>query len=128
MNNNNNNKNKTNFDSVASYIGPGAKGPFYCNHCNRKLERLNQETKEYLCTYCNISYFPDHQDVKRPNKFETPGPETDIYGNVLTPHKRLLSAVSPETWNQPKKDKLPDFFEALKKAGFEFTSFEERVG
>ncbi|SRR5215203_413531 len=56
-------------DSIASYIGPGAnkRGPFYCNHCNRKLDCLNQDTREYLCVYCNISYYPDHQNVKRAN-------------------------------------------------------------
>jgi hypothetical protein len=34
-------------DSVASYIGSGTKGPFYCNHCNRKLDCLDQDTREY---------------------------------------------------------------------------------
>jgi hypothetical protein len=73
-----------NKDSVASYIGSGAskRGPFYSNHCNRKRDCLDQDTREYLCTYCNISYYPDYQSVKRANKFETPGPETDIHGNV----------------------------------------------
>jgi hypothetical protein len=118
-------------DSIASYIGPGqgAKGPFYCNHCNRKLDILDQDTREYLCTYCNISYFPDHQNVKRANKFETPGPETDIHGNVLTQDKPLLTAICPETWTTKKEeDKLPEVFEALKSKGFRWTSYEERVG
>jgi hypothetical protein len=93
-----------NKDSVASYIGSGAskRGPFYCNHCNRKLDCLDQDTREYLCTYCNISYYPDYQNVKRANKFETPGPETDIHGNVLTQDKPLLAAICPETWTKKK--------------------------
>jgi hypothetical protein len=119
-----------NKDSVASYIGPGTnkRGPFYCNYCNRKLDCLGQDTREYLCTYCNISYFPYHQNVKRANKFETPGPETDIHGNVLTQDKPLLTAICPETWTKKKEDKLPEVFEALKSKGFKWTSFEERVG
>ncbi len=120
--------NKNNNDSIASYIGPGVKGPFYCNHCNRRLDCLDQDTREYLCTYCNISYFPDHQNVRMQNKFETPGPETDIHGNVLSQDKPLLSAVCPETWTKKKEDKLPEVFEALKAKGFKWTSYEERVG
>jgi hypothetical protein len=77
--------------------------------------RIQENT---LCTYCNISYFPDHQNVKRPNKFETPGPETDIHGNVLTQDKPLLTAICPETWTKKKEDKLPKVFEALKGKGF----------
>jgi len=63
------------------------------------------------------------------NKFETPGPETDIHGNVLTQDKPLLTAVCPETWNELRKKevKLPEVFEALKSKGFKWTSYEERV-
>ena len=77
--------------------------------------RIQENT---LCTCCNISYFPDHQNVKRPNKFETPGPETDIHGNVLTQDKPLITAICPETWTKKKEDKLPEVFEALKGKGF----------
>ena len=48
-----------------------------------------------------------------------------------SPHEIVISVINcPENWNEPrpKKDKLPDVFEALRKVGFKFTSFEEKVG
>jgi hypothetical protein len=34
-----------------------------------------------------LSYYPKQQTVKRANKFEAPGPDTDIHCNVLSQDK-----------------------------------------
>jgi hypothetical protein len=37
----------------------------------------------YHCTKCTITYWPNQQPVKKSNRFETPGPDTDEHGNVI---------------------------------------------
>ena len=55
----------------------------FCNLCSCNLTLLDIEKEEWICTRCNISYFPNRgEKVKRANKFETPGPETEIHGNI----------------------------------------------
>ena len=53
---------------------------FFCSLCNRNLSPLNNDKEEFVCTHCNISYFPKGEKVKRANKFDTPGPLTDDMG------------------------------------------------
>jgi hypothetical protein len=98
------------------------------NDNNSTITTGDDRTRLQALSLINDCYFPDHQNVRMQNKFETPGPETDIHGNVLTQDKPLLTAICPETWTTKKEDKLPEVFEALKSKGFKWTSFEERVG
>jgi hypothetical protein len=50
---------------------------------DRNLILLDAHREEWYCNRCNISYFPNKgEKVKRANKFETPGPNTDIHGNI----------------------------------------------
>jgi hypothetical protein len=37
----------------------------------------------YHCTKCTITYWPNQQPVKKSNRFETPGPDTDSHGNII---------------------------------------------
>ena len=84
----------------------------------------------YVCTKCTIEYWPKQQPVKKSSKFDLPGPPTDSHGNIIgdndipiavidDPNKELSSTTY-------KKQKLSPSFEMLKKAGFKFTSYEEK--
>jgi hypothetical protein len=79
---------------------------------------------------CTIEYWPTVSPVKKANKFDLPGPETDEHGNVIgdknipivmidEPNRELSSTSY-------KQQKLSPSFEALKRQGFKFTSYEER--
>jgi DNA-directed RNA polymerase subunit RPC12/RpoP len=103
---------------------------YFCNRCNRRLFLKDKETQEYLCTFCNIIYYPNNQLVKKANRFETPGPETDSQGNVIAnatipiamidePNRELSSTSY-------KKQKLTAAYEASSRHGFKFTTYEER--
>ena len=68
-------------DSSLSYP-PSSK--LFCNLCNFKLVLFDAQMEEWYCNRCNVSYFPNKgEKVKRANKFETPGPNTDIHGNII---------------------------------------------
>jgi hypothetical protein len=86
--------------------------------------------KLFACTKCTIEYWPKQQPVKKQSKFDLPGPPTDSHGNVIgdndisiavidDPNKELSSTTY-------KQQKLSPSFEMLKKAGFKFTSYDER--
>jgi ribosomal protein S27AE len=45
---------------------------YFCNHCNRSLFLKDKDTQEYVCTNCNIVYYPNNQLVKKTNRFEVP--------------------------------------------------------
>jgi len=105
---------------------------YFCSYCNTRLTPFTEEDKigGYLCTKCTIEYWPKQQPVKKSSKFDLPGPETDEHGNVVgdknipiamidEPNKELSSTSY-------KQQKLPAAYEALKKSGFNFTSYEER--
>jgi hypothetical protein len=49
----------------------------FCNLCSCNLILLDPQTEKWFCTRCNIAYQPAKEKVKRPNRFTTPGPETD---------------------------------------------------
>jgi hypothetical protein len=105
---------------------------YFCSYCNTCLIPLTQEDMKggYICTKCTIEYWPKQQPVKKSSKFDLPGPETDSHGNVIgdndipivvidDPNKELSSTTYKQT-------KLSPSFEALKRSGFKFTSYEER--
>ena len=43
-----------------------------CNHCRRSLFLRDKDTQEYICSFCNIIYYPNNQLVKKANRFEVP--------------------------------------------------------
>src|SRR4030095_14818400 len=107
---------------------------YFCSYCNTRLIPLIQKDMigGYVCTKCTIEYWPNQQPVKKSSKFDLPGPPTDSdsHGNVIgdndipiavidDPNKELSSTTY-------KKQKLSPSFEMLKKAGFKFTSYNER--
>jgi hypothetical protein len=111
-------------DSSTSYP-PSAK--LFCNLCNCNLTLLDPKAEEWFCTRCNISYYPNKgEKVKRANKFDTPGPMTDIHGNITGEKMPLVSIVD----DTPKpKDSMPKYFKEMEKHGLKITSFtttEER--
>jgi hypothetical protein len=61
-------------DSFVSYL-PSAK--LYCN----------------LCSYKNISFYPNKEKVKRVNKIKTPGPDIDIHSNIIGEKTPLVAMV-----------------------------------
>jgi hypothetical protein len=111
-------------DSSVSYP-PSSK--LYCNLCSCNLTLLDAEKEEWFCTRCNVSYFPNKgEKVKRANKFETPGPQTDKHGNITGDKMPLVSMVedTPE-----KKDPMPKYFKEMERHGLKITNYtttEER--
>jgi hypothetical protein len=109
----------------------GNTNKYFCSYCNTRLTPLTQDMiGGYHCTKCTITYWPNQQPVKKSNRFETPGPDTDIHGNVVG-DKTIPVAVVEDIRNEVhsttyKQQKLPAAYEALKKAGFKWTSYEER--
>jgi hypothetical protein len=105
---------------------------YFCSYCNTRLVPLTQEDKKggYLCIKCTIEYWPNQTPVKKADRFDLPGPATDEHGNITgdrnipivmidDPNKELSSTSY-------KQQKLPAAYEALKKSGFNFKSYEER--
>jgi hypothetical protein len=84
----------------------------------------------YVCTKCTIEYWPKQQPVKKSSKFDLPGPPTDSHGNIIGDNTPLIAVVDDPnkelSSTTSKKQKLSPSFEALKKNGFTFTSYEER--
>jgi hypothetical protein len=37
----------------------------------------------YICTKCTIEYWPNQTPVKKANRFDTPGLDTDSHGNII---------------------------------------------
>ena len=105
---------------------------YYCSHCNTRLTPRTEEDMKggYTCTRCIITYWPNQTPVKKANKFDVPGPNTDEHGNIrgdktipIAVVEDIRTEVHSTTY---KKQKLPAAYEALKKAGFTWTSYEER--
>jgi CRISPR/Cas system-associated protein Cas10 (large subunit of type III CRISPR-Cas system) len=103
---------------------------YFCDYCRRSLFLKDKETYEFICTFCNILYYPNNQLLKKSNRFDLPGPDTDSQGNVTgnntipiamidDPNKELSSTSY-------KQQKLPAAYEALRKQGFKFINYEER--
>jgi hypothetical protein len=85
---------------------------YFCSYCNTRLTPLTQEDMigGYVCTKCTIEYWPTLQQVKKSSKFDLPGPPTDSHGNVIGVNDIPIAVID----------------DALKKSGFNFTSYEER--
>jgi hypothetical protein len=105
---------------------------YFCSYCNTRLTPYTQEDMKggYVCTKCTIEYWPKQQPVKKPSKFDLPGPETDELGNVIGDNNIPIAViddpnkdVSSTTY---KQQKLSPLFDALKKQGYRITSYEER--
>jgi hypothetical protein len=121
-------------DSIILDISKSSRGSnkYFCSHCNTRLIPFTQEDRKggYHCTKCTITYWPNQQPVKKANRFETPGPNTDEHGNVIG-DRTIPIAVLEDIRNEVhstsyKQQKLPAAYEALRKSGFTWTSFEER--
>ena len=98
---------------------------YYCNHCRRSLFLRDKDTQEYICTFCSIIYYPNNELVKKANRFEVPdGSDPNVY---KSPPIVMMDDVNKELSSTSyKQQKLPAAYEALKKSGFNFTSYEER--
>ena len=86
---------------------------------------MDAEKEEWFCTRCNVSYFPNKgQNVKRADKFETPGPLTDPHGNITGEKTPIVSMID----DTPKpKDSMSKYFKEMEKHGLKITSWEERI-
>jgi hypothetical protein len=112
-------------DSSTSYP-PSSK--LYCNLCSCNLILLDAEKEEWFCNRCNVSYFPNKGDkVKRANKFETPGPQTDVHGNITGDKMPLVSMIEDSPTTAPRKSVFPRSLERLKRTGVNFTGFNSTV-
>ena len=105
---------------------------YFCSYCNTRLTPYTQEDMKggYVCTKCTIEYWPTQQPVKKSSKFDLPGPPTDSHGNVIGDNDipiAVIDDVNKEVSSTTyKQQKLSPSFEMLKKAGFKFTSYDER--
>jgi hypothetical protein len=112
-------------DSSISYP-PSAK--LFCNLCNCKLVLFDAQKEEWFCTRCNVSYYPNKgEKVKRANRFETPGPNTDIHGNITGEKRPIVSMIDNTPNLSPKKSVFPRSLETLKRPGVNITSFSSSV-
>ena len=103
---------------------------YFCNWCNRSLFLRNKDEHEYICTNCNILYYPNNELLKKSNKFDLPGPDTDSQGNVIGNNTIPIAMIDNSNKNLSattyKQQKLTAAYEALRKQGFHWTSYEER--
>jgi hypothetical protein len=110
----------------------GNSNRYYCSYCNTHLTALTREDMigAYFCTKDNIIYWPNQQPVKKSNRFETPGPDTDKHGNVVGDKTIPITTVDDPNKGMSStsysSQKLPPAYEALKRAGFKWISYEER--
>ena len=82
--------------------------------------------EEWYCNRCNVSYFPNKgEKVKRPNKFETPGPNTDIHGNITGDKRPIVAMIddTPRLSSTYGKQKLPRSFEEMQRHGLKITNY-----
>jgi hypothetical protein len=126
--------NDKNNDSVVIDIkGSGSTAEkYFCSYCNTRLTPLTREDMigAYVCTKCTIEYWPNQQPVKKSSKFDLPGPPTDSHGNVIGENDIPIAVIDDVNKDVSstsyKRQKLPVAYEALRKAGFTWTSYEER--
>jgi hypothetical protein len=110
-------------DSSVSYP-PSSK--LFCNLCNCKLVLFDAQTEEWYCNRCNVSYFPNKGErVKRANRFETPGPNTDIHGNITGEKRPIVSMVEDkkEPSSSYSNPKLSRSFQEMERHGLKITSY-----
>jgi hypothetical protein len=86
---------------------------------------MSRITKDFI--YCQSTFSRDK--VKRGNKFETPGPETDKHSNIIvdggkTPLVAMVDDDTPST----NKSKLPPSIKVLKeRTGVKITASHSTV-
>ena len=110
-------------DSSVSYP-PNSK--LFCNLCSCNLILLDPQKEEWYCNRCSISYFPNKGErVKRANKFETPGPNTYIHGNITGEKRPILSIVEDkkEPSSSYSNPKLPGSFQEMERHGLKITGY-----
>jgi hypothetical protein len=121
---------KNHFVVVNPSSNSSSTNKYFCSYCNTHLIPLTQEDKigGYLCTKCTIEYWPKQTPVKKADKFDLPGPDTDSHGNIIGNKKIPMAVIdTPEASSTAyKQPKLTAAYEALRKSGFPFTSYEER--
>jgi hypothetical protein len=88
-----------------------------------------RKKEEWICSRCNVSYYPNRgEKVKRANKFSTPGPETDIHGNITGDKTPIVSIVDDSNANvRTKKFVFPHSLDMLKRPGVNITDFSSSV-
>ena len=83
----------------------------------------------YVCTKCTIEYWPNQTPVKKSSKFDLPGPPAESLGNIIGDSDipiAVIDDVNREVSSTSyKRQKLPAAYEALEKAEFRWTSYEE---
>jgi hypothetical protein len=105
---------------------------YYCDYCRRSLFVRDKEKDpdEYICINCNILYYPKNQLLKKSDRFDLPGPDTDSQGNVTGNNTIPIAMIDNSNKNLSstsyKQRKIPEAYKALEKSGFKFTSYEER--
>ena len=105
---------------------------YFCSYCNTRLTPLSQEDTKgaYVCTKCNIQYWPTLQQVKKSSKFDLPGPPTDSHGNVIGDNNIPIAVIDDAnkavSTTSYKRQKLSPLFKAPEAQGFKITSYEER--
>jgi hypothetical protein len=87
--------------SIAINLSNGTTLRYFCSHCNTRLIPLTQEDKigGYLSTKCTIEYWPNQTPVKKADKFDLPGPETDQHGKVIGGKDILIAMI-----DEPNKE------------------------
>ena len=101
-----------------------------CKLCSCNLELADPQKEEWFCSRCNVSYYPNKgEEVKRANKFSTPGQQTDAHWNITGQKMHLVSIVlaDKELSSTYGKEKLPKSFEEMQRHGVKKPSWEERV-
>jgi CRISPR/Cas system-associated protein Cas10 (large subunit of type III CRISPR-Cas system) len=98
---------------------------YFCNHCRRSLFLRDKDTQEYLCSFCNIIYYPNNQLVKKANRFEVPdGSDPNV---DKSPPIVMMDDVNKDVSSTLyKHQKLAAAYKALQHQGFKFTTYEER--
>ena len=99
---------------------------FFCNLCGCNLSPLDETKKEYVCSRCNTSYFPDKEKMKRKSVFSTPGPLTNERGEIIGDKTIIVSMVHDKqdlssSYKQPKLS--PFFKEMLKRPGVNLLNY-----
>lgn len=97
---------------------------YFCYYCRRSLFLRDKDTQEFICTFCNIIYYPNNQLVKKANRFEVPDGSDPNENRV--PPIAIIDDVKDVSSTLYKQQKLTAAYEALKKQGFHWTSYEER--
>jgi hypothetical protein len=104
---------------------------YFCSYCNTRLTPYTQEDMKggYVCTKCTIEYWPKQQPVKKSSKFDLPGPPTDSHGNVIGDNDIPIAVIDDPnkelSSTRYKQQKLSPSFEALKRQGFKWITYEE---